>query len=153
MRYLAQGDRQWTVFGEERTLFSPNFTEQHLIAFGILRNGLLWRRRLPAPRCSLSGTLVPSAFYWVLPVWLLLVCDRLKSAPRPHFIDSDGAPQIDRAASDPQINLIQMPRRVGLWASFAHVRCSRPTERFKHRQTEHPPEDRRVFLEATDAAQ
>src|SRR5450631_2536224 len=29
----------------------------------------------------------------------------------------DGAPQIDQAASDLQINFIQMPRRVGPWAS------------------------------------
>src|SRR5450432_4627195 len=34
----------------------------------------------------------------------------------------DGAPQIDHAASDIQINFIQMPRRVWPWAPFAQIR-------------------------------
>src|ERR1700690_2794602 len=50
----------------------------------------------------------------------------------------DGAPQIDHAASDLQINFIQMPRHVGPWAPFAQVRCDHRTEMV------YPPPDRFV---------
>ena len=35
----------------------------------------------------------------------------------------DGAPQIDHAAIDFQIDFVQMPGRVGLGSAFAQVRC------------------------------
>ena len=35
----------------------------------------------------------------------------------------DGAPKIDHAAVDFQIDLVQMPGRVGLGPTFAQIRC------------------------------
>src|SRR5580704_10019698 len=40
----------------------------------------------------------------------------------------DGAPQIDHAAIDLEIDLIQMPARVGLRSAFTQVRCDHRPE-------------------------
>src|SRR5450432_2360499 len=40
----------------------------------------------------------------------------------------DGAPQIEHAASDLQIDHVQMPCRVRLWTPFAQVHCDHRTE-------------------------
>src|ERR1700720_5004208 len=40
----------------------------------------------------------------------------------------DGAPQIDHAAVDFQIDLVQMPSRMGLRSAFAQVRCDHWSE-------------------------
>ena len=47
----------------------------------------------------------------------------------------DGAPKIDHAAIDFQIDLIQMPSRMGLRSAFAQVRCDHWSEMIYQRRT------------------
>ena len=50
------------------------------------------------------------------------------STSRTFALGIDGAPQIDHPAIDFQIDLVQMPGRVGVGSAFAQVRCDHRPE-------------------------
>ena len=58
----------------------------------------------------------------------MLVAFRLDQHVEDLALGVDGTPQVDHAAIDLEIDLIQMPRRVGLGSAFTQVRCDHRPE-------------------------
>ena len=68
---------------------------------------------------------------WIGHFGPLIAADLRKRRPPPHtswhldevYLKIDGAPQIDHAAVDLEVDLIQVPTRVGRRSAFTQVRC------------------------------